>query len=923
MNFRIFYFKLIFFISLVGLAVSCQQKSGKLIPVELTTEYVLNPEVVDVTKPRLAWVNTVNTGIRGQEQTAYQVRAASSVEKLDEPDLWDSEKVVSDQSTRVVYQGQPLGSRQEVWWQVRTWDRSGNPSEWSDPAFWRMGLLEQSDWKATWIGAPWQGEEALPKPSGPDGVPEEMPPPAPMMRKAFSISKPVAKAVAFVTGLGYFELYLNGEKVGNDVLVPNHTNYGKRPDLMQQNIPLPDDFKGYKVMYLAYDVTDQLKEGKNAMGAMLGNGFYNAAKYWAGSYGSPRFIGQLNITYTDGSEEVIVSDQSWKAAKSAIQMDMLYYGEHYDARLEQPGWNTADFDDSSWETVAIRKAPAADLVAHTPYPDKVMEKLQPVSIEKKANGNYVVDFGVEISGWLRLNNVTGPAGHKIDINYICENYSGENSYIFRGEGPENYAARFNWFVFSGVEIENWPGELKPEHLTAEAVNTYIEKTAEFETSNPLFNDINKIWQRSQLDNMHGGVASDCPHRERAPYTGDGQVACVTVMHNFDSRSFYDKWIQDIHDAQIKSTGYVPNGAPWEPGCGGGVAWGSAICIMPWEFYLHYGDLDMLEDNYQAMTAYVEYMKNWVNEDGIMHMQRTGRDGKVLKWFNLGEWALPKPDDSLPNEMIHTFYFWRCSDLTAQAAQALGNEEEAAKYQELAQQTADAFHERFYDQQAGSYGIHGANVFALKMGVPTERYQQVIAALKANIAANGGHLDTGIFGTQFFFEVLAEHGLNHLAFEAMNKRTEPSYGYWLEDGATTTREFWDNHGSHNHPMFGGGITWFYRNLAGMQADPDNPGYKHIIFKPQPISELDYVKYYNQTAFGRAGIHWANADEQFTMQVTVPVGSTATVFVPASAQEQVREGDGVPNPDQVKFLKIEDEYAVYEVGSGDYVFQADRI
>jgi alpha-L-rhamnosidase len=781
--------------------------------------------------------------------------------------------------------------------------------------------LKPSDWKAEWIGAPWQGEEALPKPEGgPDALPKEYPPPAPLLRKVFSAKKEISRAVAFVTGLGYFELYLNGKKVGDDALVPNQTNYGKRPQLINEYIPLEDNFRDYKVMYMAYDIKDHLNEGDNVVGSILGNGFYNAPKYWAGSYGSPRFLGQIHITYSDGTEDIIVSDKSWKASRSAIMMDLVYHGEHYDARKEQKGWCTANFDDGKWEGVVIRKAPEGRLVAHTAYPDKVTKRIAPVSIEKGDDGKYMVDFGVEISGWLRLNEVEAPAGHKVEIKYISNQYSGDNSYIFRGDGPESYAARFNWFVFSKVEITNWPGELKAEHLTAEAVNTYIEETAHFETSNPLFNDINKIWKRSQLDNMHGGIASDCPHRERAPYTGDGQVACVTVMHNYDAKNFYHKWIQDILGAQNIETGYVPNGAPWQPGCGGGVAWGAAINIMPWEFYLHYGSLDILEDNYEGMKEYIRYMQTWVDEDGIMFSQRAGKNGAPLKWFNLGEWVAP--GKTVPDDMVHTFYFWRCADLTAQTAQALDKAGEAKKYADLAAHTKHAFFSKYYDAIHGTYGKAGGNIFALKMGVPADQYEKVINALKADITANDGHLDTGIFGTQFFFEVLAENGMNELAYEVMNKRTEPGYGHWLELGSTTSREQWNERGSHNHPMFGGGLVWLYRKLAGMNADPMDPGYRHIIFRPQIVDDLSYVSYSNLTPYGKAGITWRNENNRFTMEVIVPVGSLATIYLPAESLQQITEsGQKTGTHPEIEFLKMDLGYAVFSVGSGAYNFEVD--
>lgn len=891
---------------------------SKISPSQLTCEYLPNPSVVDVLQPRLAWKNYGASKERGQKQTAYQVRVASSVEQLETPDLWDSEKVESSESIRVQYKGDELTSRQECWWQVRVWDKDGNVSDWSEPAHWRMGLLDENEWVAKWIGAPWQEEAPLPRPQGPSQKPEKFGPPAPLLRKEFEIKKEVEKAVAYVTGLGYFEFYTNGKKVGDDVLVPNQTNYGKRPELPKALINVPDDFTRYKVMYLAYEITDLLQEGKNAIGSILGNGFYNPAKFWSAGYGTPRFIGQVHITYKDGTEETIISDESWKAARSPIVMDMVYYGEDYDARKEIDDWASPELDDSSWEDVVLRKAPEGELVAHTAHPDKVTERLQPKSITKTGEGSYIVDFGVEISGWVRLNNVEGPAGHQINISFIANEFSGENSYTFRGDGPENYAPRFNWFVFSGIEIENWPGELKPDHLTAEAVNTYVEQTATFETSNELFNKINNIWRRSQLDNMHGGIVSDCPHRERNGYTGDGQVACATVIHNYDVQNFYYKWIGDMLDAQVVSTGYVPNCAPWQPGCGGGVAWGAALAIMPWEFYKYNGARDILKKSYEPMKGYIKYLQDWITEEGIVFSRRKGQDGEVLRWFNLGEWV--PPGEFVRDDLVHTFYYWRCLDIVAKTSRILGKQDEYEKFSKLAEVTKKAFSKVFYDSEKGSYGDAGGNIFALRMGVPDYQYKKVKNSLVQNIKQNNGHLDTGVFGTRYFFEVLAENGLQDLAYEAMNKRTEPSYGKWVEIGSTTTREHWDEDGSHNHPMFGGGLVWFYRNLAGMKADPANPGYRHIIFKPQPVDKLKFVTYTNKTPYGKAGITWKNQVHGFEMEVTVPVGSSATVYVPATEENVIKENDElIKNSSFLKFLKWDGNYKVFEVKSGTYNFK----
>ncbi len=903
--------------------------SAAIRPVNLTCEYMTDPQAVDVTNPRLSWINVPDNNERGQLQSAWEIRVSGSIQELlaGKADLWGSGKVLSPESVNIKYNGRQLSSRQKCWWQVRVWDRKGKVSDWSEPAYWGMGILDPGQWKAKWIGAPWQGEEALPRPPAPKKAGQrdffstapaaKLPPPAPMLRKSFLIDKEIESARIYVTGLGYFELYINGEKISNDVLTPNFTLYDRRENLGDIGVMIRNNFREYRVMYLSYNIKENLGKGENIIGTILGNGFYNPASYWCEGFGSPRFLGQIHITYVDGTEQVIISDESWKASKSPVIMDLLYDGEHYDARLEQPGWSAPGFDDSEWEKAAIRKSPEGKLVAHLSPTDRVMEVLSPEKIERLEDGRFRVDFGQEISGWIRLVNVTGEAGRKIDINYICESAMGENSYTMKGGGPESYSPRFTWFVFSEAEISNWPGELKPDQIRAEAVYTNIRTTGKFECSNDLFNKINRIWWRSQTDNMHGGVASDCPHRERAPYTGDGQVACVTVMHNFDARTFYSKWIQDILGAQNPDNGYVPNGAPWQPGCGGGVAWGAAMNIMPWEFYLHYGDVSILERNYEGMKGYIRYMLTWTDDNGIMFSQAPSRK-KPNRWMNLGDWVAP--GNLPPDEMVHTFFLWRCADLTARTAMAIGKADDADYYSSLAENTRKAFYSRFYDEEKGTYGPYGGNVFALKMGVPEEQKDRVVAALRSDLKANDDHLDTGIFGTQFLFEVLSENGLHELAYKIMNQRTMPGYGWWIEQGATTTWEQWNGSGSRNHPMFGGGLVWFYRKLAGMNADPCQPGYRHIIFRPQIATGIEYASYSNDTPYGTAGIGWHKQDGRLIVDITVPVGAEASVYIPAFSEKEIKEnGKKIKQSRHINFLKMDGGYAVYKVRSGNYSFE----
>ncbi|MGR3809334.1 family 78 glycoside hydrolase catalytic domain [Jiulongibacter sp. NS-SX5] len=902
---------LILALSILPSFLSAQLKK----PADLRIEYLSGTPVIDVSNPRFGWLNEAKNNEKGQKQTAYEIRISETQENLKSADTWSTGKVLSSQNQRVSYDGKTLESTVKYWWQVRTWDKDDKVSEWSTPANWQMGMLDDSEWQADWIGAPWQGEEAIPKPpGGPNERTKILPPPAPYLRKGFEIKKKIKSAVVFTTGLGYYEFYANGKPVSDDKLVPNQTNYGKRPGLEKAYISVPDEFAAYKVFYLAYDLTNHLQQGQNAIGAILGNGFYNAPKFWTHSYGSPRFMAQLHIKYQDGSEEIIKSDTTWKAEKSPILMDLVYDGEIYDARKEIPQWSNADFDDSNWSNVILRKAPFGDLKAHTAEPDKVTKRYQPTQIENLGDGHYKVHFPEEISGWVRFNDVIGPAGQKVHVTFNGNLYSGENTYYFSGKGKENYAPRFNWFVFSGIEITGWPGELKPEMLTAEAVNTDVRENAVFESSNPLFNQINHIWKRSQMDNMHGGIASDCPHRERSGYTGDGQVACPTVMHNFDARSFYQKWVADMREAQIPETGYVPNGAPWQPGCGGGVAWGAAINIIPWEYYLHYGDKQMLSDNYEAMKGYLNYMQTWVTDDGIMFSQREGHNGEPLKWWNLGDWA-GVCDDCLPEDaLVHTFYCWYSTDITAKTASVLGYNEEAAELTKKAIEIKKAFQKHFFDKSKGTYGDYGSNIFALKMGLPIEQYDQVKESLIDEINKNDGHLNTAIFGTRFFFEVLAENGLNEMAYQALNKRTEPSFGHWIELGSTTSREHWDENGSHNHPMFGGGLVWFYRHLAGLNFDESKPGYEHIVFKPMSVEDIEYARYQTITPFGKAGISWKQDATSFNAKLTVPVGSTASFEFPYEEYVKVSiDNKNIKNSESVSFRN-----GVFELESGEYEF-----
>jgi len=884
--------------------------SAGITPQRLRCEYRSNPMGMDEEQPRLEWVNMASPGERGQRQTAWQVQVIADGGKWGAADAaWNSGKVASPESVQIVYGGAPLQPRMRYLWRVRVWDRDGHASPWSATAFFETGMLGRA-WQARWIGAPWQDEDGKKDADA-----------APLLRTGFELPADIVQARAYVTGLGYFELYVNGHRVGDDVLTPAQSDYGRR-EAIRVGHPIDPVFSGHRVFYLTYDVTPLLKPGANAVGAMLGNGWYNRDDGREGQlgFGAPRMILELRVKCADGSERVVATDGRWKAAKGPVVFNRIYQGEHYDARREQPGWSCAGFDDRSWSPAALRKEPGGCLQAQPAACDRVMEVIKPVSITKLGEGRYRLSFPEEIAGWLRFR-VRGAAGQKIDVRWFAQDttgkqdYNGKNSYTLRGGGEETYAPHFTWFVFKDVELEGWPGELKADQVRAEAVYTGVETTGRFACSNPLFEKIDRLYWRSQTDNLHGVLSSDCPHRERLGYTGDGQASCVTAIHHFDLAAFYTKWVQDYFDAQHPVSGYVTDTAPFEGG-GGGPAWGAACILVPWQVYLHYGDRRILERHYAGMKHFLLWMYSLTAPDGTLFCKLP--DGKDTFWLNLGDWCAPDKKQP-PRDLVHTFYLWRCTDLMARTARALGLEGDACTYQVLADRTAAAFHAKFYNAQTGSYGPVGGDVFALAMGVSADRLSKVRAALAANLAANGDHLDTGIFGTGFLFDVLCDNGMNELAYRVMNQRTRPSYGWWIEQGWTTTSEYWEGVGSRNHPMFGGGLAWYYRRLAGLEADEAAPGYRHLLIRPRPAGDLAHVEYATRTPYGEASVSWRKSGGTFALEAVVPVGATARVTLPCWTAARATEGGRPLTEARGVAVRGQGEGVLtVEIGSGVYAF-----
>ena len=846
------------------LITGCNVSKSSIKPTSLTTEYQTEA-FTDVTTPRFSWINVGDCN--GAAQTSYHIRVFTDPSKPGKT-VWDSGIRISSESVLVPYAGERLEPCTDYYWQVQVRDEKGEPSPWSDVCHFHTGMLKRNYWSGQWIGAPWQGEDSY------DYDRSEDVQPAPLLRKEFEVNKPVKSARFYGTGLGYFELYVNGSKMGDEYLVPNQTNYGYREKLAERLIPVPDPFNGYSVAYVTYDLKDYIVKGTNAVGAILGNGFYDLVfRRFVMGYGVPKFFGQIVIVYEDGSRDVVASDTSWKIAKSAITFDQMYLGEKYDARLEHEGWSKAGYDDSGWDLAVVKKAPEGKLVAQFGPSDRVTATYKPVRIEKiDSTGVFRVSFPEEISGWVALKDLKLKEGQNVTVGYINESLPEHTVYTAKGSGKESYHPRFEWYVFSEVEIAGLD-DLKPSQIEAQAVNSDIRQATSFETSNELLNKIDKIWRRSMLDNMHGGVPTDCPHRERIGYTGDGQAVAPTTMMTMGADAFYNKWIRDIREAQ-KPDGYVANSAPWQPEAGGGIPWGASINMIPYDFFWEYGDKNVLRECYRPMADQTRWMLNWVDPKTKIMESKSGHYFK-----DLGEWV---PAYGLPsNALVHTWFLWACADRTANTAAILGDGAGYEYFSALRDTTAAAFHRYFYDPETGSYGKDGSNVFALAMGVPADREQRVVDALVANIAEKDNHLHTGFVGFRYLCEMLVKHGHADLAYEIINKRDYPSFGWWIEQGATVTWEQWDGGFSHNHPFMGGGIRWFYRDLAGVR--PTDPGYRTFEISPVFVDGLDWVKFTKDCPYGRIVSEWnKGADGSITMKIAVPVGTTCTVRYPVDGE-----------------------------------------
>ncbi len=879
-------------------AAGLPQAAGEVRVTGLTCEYLADPLGIDVAQPRLSW--KLEAKRRGQKQTAYHVLVASDAEilKEDRADLWDSGKVASDQSIHVVYAGKPLASRARCCWKVRVWDKDGKAGAFSEPAVWEMGLLVPEDWQAKWISAPGNDDDKTPQP-------------APLFRRSFRLAQPPARARVYICGLGYYELRLNGAKVGDHVLDPAFTRYDRR------------------ALYVTYDVTKQLKKGENALGVILGNGWYNmhTRAVWdfdkAPWRDRPVLRCQLEVTFDDGSKEIVATDATWRVSTGPIVFDSIRNGETYDARREKSGWDEADYDDTDWPAAQIDDGPKGVLTAQMMPPIEVNKTLKMARLTEPKPGVYVFDTGQSMAGWARLR-VSGPAGTQVVLKYgerlnsdgtVDQKEIGQHiksgkpqtdTYILKGEGTEVWEPRFVYHGFQYVEVTGLPSRPNLKTLEARVVHTAFDRAGSFECSNELFNRIqhNTLW--SYVSNFLG-YPTDCPHREKNGWTGDAHLAAETGLYNFDSATAYAKWLNDLRDEQ-RDNGELPGIVPtsgWGYQWGNGPAWDSAYVLIPWYLYQYRGDTRALAEHYDRLKRYVDYL--------------TSKAENHIVSIGLGDWA--PANARTPEKVTSTGYYYRDALIVSQAAGLLGKTEEARKYADLALEIRDAFNREFYDARTGLYdgGTQTAMSCALYHGlVPPDQQRRVMDNLVAMIEKNNGFLDAGILGTKYLIDSLTANGRADVVYGMAAQVGYPSWGRWIAEGATTLWEQWDGNASRNHIMFGHISAWFYQVLTGITPDPDAVGFKHFSIRPQLLGDVNWVRAEHESLYGTIRSAWEIKGDRLVMRVAVPVNTSATVYVPGGKQAITRGPDCIHTNGHTHFLRMEGGSVVFEVESGTYEF-----
>lgn len=890
------------------LTVACSLLNAQVTVSSLLTEGLVNPLGIDHAQPRFSWMLKGNQ--RGIQQSAYQieVRAGSTKGKI----WWQSGTVASDSSVLVTYKGKPLVSGENYFWRVRVWDQQKKASAWSEWAYWHTGALEPGFWQAKWIGV----------------ASEEAGRPSPILRKSFTTGKKkIRSAFAYITSLGMYEALLNGKRVGDAYLTPGWTSYDKR------------------LQYQVYEVTGLLKAGENVAGVSLGSGWYRSAIGWAGQvdfYGKElALFFQLKITYSDGSTELIRSDENWKSSTAEIRYSEIYDGETIDANKKQPGWATAGFNEKGWAPVKIMPAYNKPLVATENEPVKKREVLKPVKFITTPAGEKVLDFGQNMVGLVQVK-IQGNKGDTIKIshaevldkkgNFYTENLRTAkqlNQYVLSGNGIETFEPHFTWQGFRYIRIEGLKNDPNPSDYTAYALYSDMKQTGNFETSNPLINQLQKNIQWGQRGNFLD-VPTDCPQRdERLGWTGDAQAFYRTATFNFDVRAFFAKWLKDLALDQ-NAEGAVPFVVPNVLGDGavGSTGWADAATIIPWQQWVVYGDLRTLNQQYPSMQAWIKFMQSKSKNN----LWNTG--------FHFGDWLFYRPDDDTDGRsaitdkyLIAQCFFAYSTQLTIQAAEVLGKTDDVEKYRALLNDIKKAFVNEYLTPNGRLVSSsQTAYVLALQFDMlPEHLRQQAADRLAENVKSYGNHLTTGFLGTPYLCNVLSRFGHEETAYTLLLQENYPSWLYPVKMGATTIWERWDGQkpdssfqnagmNSFNHYAYGAIGEWMYAYITGIRANPAHPGYKEFEIKPHPGGKLSYAKASLLTSYGLLETGWKEESDQLILDVTVPPNTSAVVYLKTSTAANITEsGKALLGRTDLAPMGQQQGYIPVRIGSGTYRFE----
>lgn len=885
--------------------------------VKLVTEYHINPIGIDVEKPRFSW--QIQSDEENVAQSAYEIRVASSPKEFNKKSslLWASGKVESDQSVNVEYNGTDLKSSERAYWQVRIWDNKGKATAWSEPAFWEMGILDPSVWSASYIAMD-------------DITTEKKSHPSQYFRNEFSTQKSIQSARVYVTSLGVYELYINGNKVGDDLFTPGFTSYNKR------------------LQYQTYDVTEMLLQ-KNAIGAIVGDGWYRGNIGWQGDYA---FYGkqlalfvQLQVNYSDGTNETIVSDANWKAAYGPILESDMYNGEKYDARLEMDGWNKNGFDDSQWTKVEILEHSKEILVAPQGPPVKAIEEIKPKKLITTPKGEIVLDLGQNMVGWARMK-VKGEKGDKVTLqfaevldkegNFYTTNLrraEATDIYTLKGGDEEVFEPHFTSHGFRFIKVEGYPGTLELDDIIGVVIHSDIAPTGSFTTSDSMLNQLQSNIQWGQKDNFLD-IPTDCPQRdERAGWTGDAQVFSMTAAYNFNVATFYTKWLKDLALDQHENglvTNVVPDiltKAKGVSAVGGATGWADAAIVIPWTVYQTYGDERILKEQYSSMKAWVDYMELEAGEDFLWN------DPRHWHW---GDWLAlnsDKPDYNgsvTEKDLIATAYAYYSTTLLSKIASIIGKTEDIDKLQALAKNIKAAFIQEYITPN-GRLVSHTQTAYAMALSfdlIPEHLKEKSVNYFAQNVK-RFGHLTTGFLGTPLLCSTLSDIGRDDLAFMLLNRKEYPGWLYPVTMGATTIWERWDTQkpdgtiiegmNSFNHYSYGAIGEWMYNYIGGLSIDSENPGYKHILFHPHPGGGLTSAAAEFKSMYGRVKSAWKIKDNTFVYEVTIPANAWGTVTLPNALGKNITL-NSEPLSEVVKqSISESGNGLVVTLGSGSYSFE----